>query len=144
MGLVYPTQFIPIAEQNLQILPIGEWVLRQTCLKIKHWISIGYVDICVSVNVTSVQLYRSDMYDLLKGLLNFYDIPGTSLELEITESGLLEDEGHAINELNKIRTLGIRIALDLCYITRQFHGQYKTTSKNDISEMRLCSRVLLC
>ncbi len=112
LGLVYPTQFIPIAEQNLQILPIGEWVLRQTCLKIKHWISIGYVDICVSVNVTSVQLYRSDMYDLLKGLLNFYDIPGTSLELEITESGLLEDEGHAINELNKIRTLGIRIALD--------------------------------
>ena len=112
LGQVSPFRFIPVAESNLQILQIGRWVLNQACKKIKHWLEIGYKDFRLAVNVSTVQLHRADLVADIKSALQENGIDGRYLEIEITESALLEDEAQAIIKLNEIKQLGVRIALD--------------------------------
>lgn len=112
IGNIPPDKFIPIAESNLQILEIGRWVLTEACSKIRDWINQGFSDFVVSINVSSVQLYRANLVEEIEIALATNDIPGHYLEIEITETAILEEQALVITKLKRIKELGVRISLD--------------------------------
>ncbi len=111
-GLISPTGFIPIAEETGLILEIGAWVLRETCLQGQCWIDMGLPSITLAVNVSPHQFRRSDINALVAEVLHETGFPAARLELELTESGLMENEEKAVEVLNNLRAQGIRLAID--------------------------------
>jgi len=111
-GLIPPMSFIPLAEETGLIMAIGEWVLRETCRQGKEWIDAGFPSITLAVNVSPVQFAHSDIITLVADVLKETDYPSELLELEVTESGLMENQDHAIEILTKLRALGVRLAID--------------------------------
>jgi diguanylate cyclase (GGDEF)-like protein/PAS domain S-box-containing protein len=111
-GLIPPIRFIPIAEQTGLIVDIGEWVLRETCRQGQRWLDAGLPAITLAVNVSPHQLRQSDLNDLVAAVLNETGFPAKQLELELTESGLMERENEAVVLLNQLRQQGIRLAID--------------------------------
>ena len=107
-GLISPADFIPLAEETGLIVPIGEWVLRTAC-----WEAVGWPgDLRVAVNVSGVQFQRQGLEQSVIGALAASGLAPERLELEITESVLMEDSEATIACLRRLRTLGVRIALD--------------------------------
>jgi len=107
-GLVSPAEFIPLAEQSGAIVPIGAWVLQTACDEASKW----PVDWHVAVNVSPMQMRQSDLPELvLAALVNSGLAPGR-LEIELTESLLIEDRNQAQHVLRRIRALGVKLALD--------------------------------
>jgi EAL domain-containing protein (putative c-di-GMP-specific phosphodiesterase class I) len=111
-GLILPIRFIPIAEETGLILPIGEWVLRETCRQGRQWLEAGLPPLTLAVNVSSYQFRRSDVCALVTTVLDATGFPAGQLELEITESGLMGNQDNAAAILNNLRTLGVRLAID--------------------------------
>ncbi len=111
-GLIPPLRFIPIAEETGLILAIGEWVLRETCRQGRQWLDGGLPPLTLAVNVSPHQFRRSDICALVAAVLNDTGFPAQYLELEITESGLMENQGNATEILNCLRGQGIRLAID--------------------------------
>lgn len=112
LGIVSPAKFIPVAEANGLIMPIGEWVLRTACRQNKLWQKTGYKPITVSVNISAVQLMQESFIDLISDILNETQLFPEYLELEITESIAAENSEFICPILNKLKGMGIRIALD--------------------------------
>lgn len=112
LGMVFPDQFIPIAEECGLILDIGEWVLHEACKQLKQWQQQGLPDITIAVNVSSIQFSRQNLPELLKNLLQEYSLSPKFLEVELTESIFLEEEEKAALILSSIRELGINVSLD--------------------------------
>jgi len=112
VGIIAPDKFLPVAEETILICEIGNWVFDQVCRQIKLWVDNGYPDIRVSINLSTMQIYRGDTYNLLKTYMALYGISGKNLEIEVTEPGIFKDEKNATELLNKLRELGITIALD--------------------------------
>lgn len=112
LGLVSPSKFIPVAEETGLIIPIGEWVLRQAALQVKQWISDGHAIQWVSVNVSGVQIMRSNFADTICGVLIETDCPPNLIELEITESTLMQNTEYVIDTFNRIKQIGLRLAID--------------------------------
>ncbi|CAB1215492.1 EAL domain-containing protein [Acinetobacter bouvetii] len=111
-GIIPPNMFIPLAEQTSLISDIGRIVIQQTAKQIRYWNNIGFDNICVSVNVVAQQLQRGQLLEDLDHAIQSYDICGSSLELEITESSLLENSVTVKNVLNEIKKRKIHISLD--------------------------------
>jgi len=111
-GLIAPIRFIPIAEETGLIVEVGEWVLRETCRQGRQWLEAGLPPITLAVNVSPHQFRRSDICDLVATVLSDTGFPAKQLELEITESGLMENQGNATEILNCLRRQGIRLAID--------------------------------
>jgi diguanylate cyclase (GGDEF)-like protein/PAS domain S-box-containing protein len=111
-GLIPPIRFIPIAEETGLILAIGEWVLRETCRQGRQWLDAGLPPLNLAVNVSPHQFRRSDICSLVAKVLSETGFPANQLELEITESGLMENQKNATEILNCLRDLGIRLAID--------------------------------
>ncbi len=111
-GLISPGLFIPIAEETAIILDIGEFVLRRACADIKEWLEQGYPPICVSVNLSSIQFQRQDILSLVKTVLQETGLPPTYLELEITESIIMNDVEKAIRIMREFNQMGISISID--------------------------------
>jgi diguanylate cyclase (GGDEF)-like protein len=111
-GYISPADFIPIAEETGLIVPIGEWVLREACSRNQVWRSLGYKYDTLSVNISSVQLQHPDFLDTVKEILNETGISPENLELEITESILMESIDYSVNMLKQLRGMGIKVALD--------------------------------
>lgn len=111
-GLIPPNRFIPIAEETGLIIAIGEWVLRETCRQGQQWLNAGLPPITLAVNVSPNQFRRSDINELVATVLKETGFPAKQLELEITESGLMENQGNALDILNRLQTQGIRLAID--------------------------------
>ncbi|MGE5467533.1 MAG: EAL domain-containing protein [Ignavibacteria bacterium] len=111
-GAVAPSSFIPVAEKSGLIVPIGEWVLRKACAQIAAWSAAGLRDLRVAVNLSAVQFRQTDLVDLVRRTLTEYRIEGQQLELEITESVVMEDVERSIATLNGLRALGCEIAVD--------------------------------
>lgn len=112
MGLVSPMEFIPIAEETGFIVDIGEWVLRTACKQNKEWKDKGYKYDTVAVNVSSIQLRQRGFVDLVKNILEETKLEPQFLELEITESVLMESLQKSIKILDELRTIGVKTALD--------------------------------
>jgi len=111
-GLISPDRFIPLAEETGLILPIGEWVLETACLQLKQFQRGGYQDLIVAVNVSVRQLEGQDMADTVHRIINKTAINPGALEIEITESTMMEDPERMIEALSALKRLGIRLALD--------------------------------
>jgi diguanylate cyclase (GGDEF)-like protein len=107
-GGVPPAEFIPVAEEMGLIVQLGEWALRQACAE-----AIGWPDgICVSVNLSPLQFAKGNLVSTVVSALASAGLPASRLELEITESVLLEKSERNIAILNQLRELGVRISMD--------------------------------
>ena len=111
-GLIPPCRFIPIAEETNLIVEIGEWVLRETCRQGRHWLDEGLPALTLAVNVSPHQFRRSDINALVATVLGDTGFPAEQLELEITESGLMENQNKTTTILNSLHAQGIRLAID--------------------------------
>lgn len=111
-GVLNPHDFIPLAEETGLISAIGEQVLNKACQEAAAWRQRGFGDISISVNLSSHQIRRDDLYDVVYNALQNSQLPAEYLELELTESMLMEDISHAQDFLNQLRSLGVRLALD--------------------------------
>ncbi|WP_420868776.1 putative bifunctional diguanylate cyclase/phosphodiesterase [Brevibacillus invocatus] len=110
-GWVSPIDFIPIAEETGLIVPIGEWVLKTACKQLKAWHEQGLDQIGVSVNLSTRQFFQQNLVDTIKRVLDETALSAKYLELEITESMTI-NESHAIEILQNIKQLGVKIAVD--------------------------------
>ncbi len=111
-GFVAPDLFIPLAEQNGTIIPIGEWILDQTCRQLREWHDQGFSDLRMAINLSTVQLHHSELPRVVNNLMQVYRLPPKSLELEVTETGLMEDISTAAQHLLSLRRSGALIAID--------------------------------
>ncbi|KIQ59316.1 putative bifunctional diguanylate cyclase/phosphodiesterase [Pseudomonas fluorescens] len=111
-GLVPPDLFIPLAEQNGTIIAIGEWVLDQACRQLREWHDQGFTQLRMAVNLSTVQLHHAELPRVVNNLLQMYLLPPRSLELEVTETGLMEDITTAAQHLLSLRRSGALIAID--------------------------------
>ena len=111
-GFVPPDLFIPLAEQNGTIIPIGEWILDQTCRQLREWHDQGFSDLRMAINLSTVQLHHAELPRVVNNLMQVYRLPPKSLELEVTETGLMEDISTAAQHLLSLRRSGALIAID--------------------------------
>jgi EAL domain-containing protein (putative c-di-GMP-specific phosphodiesterase class I) len=107
-GLIPPDQFIPLAEETGLIVPLGEWVLRRACRDATSWPS----DVKVAVNLSAVQFKQAELFDVIMSVLSEAGLPPERLELEITESVLLEREAENYAFMQRLKKIGISFALD--------------------------------
>ncbi|MDL4839635.1 bifunctional diguanylate cyclase/phosphodiesterase [Aquibacillus rhizosphaerae] len=112
LGLISPAEFIPIAEQTGLIHTIGEWVLRSACMQSKQWQKQGHLLIKVAVNLSPVQLKHPTIVESVQNILQESELPPEWLELEITESTIMENKRDVVKTLKQIRRLGVSIAID--------------------------------
>lgn len=111
-NLIPPAQFIPLAEDTGLIVPIGKWVLETACLQLKRWHDSGLEDLTLSVNVAARQFRDATFIDAVSEAIAAAKIPPHSLELEITESILLEHSDDTLRTLNALKGLGVKLAID--------------------------------
>lgn len=111
-GLIPPNKFIPIAEETGQIVPIGEWVIREACRQAKSWQQQGYKAIRVAVNLSSLQFKRGDVIKMVTDLTDEHELDPQYLELELTETILLQDVDYILDIVQKFRTLRFTLSID--------------------------------
>lgn len=112
LGLVSPLRFISLAEEIGCIIPMGEWILRQTCLQGRQWLDQGLPPITLAVNLSPAQIRQPDFVQVVRHILDTTGFPAGLLELELTESALMCHEEETIALLNNLKGLGIKLALD--------------------------------
>ncbi|HFE38893.1 MAG TPA: EAL domain-containing protein [Gammaproteobacteria bacterium] len=112
MQTVLPIEFISILEETGLIVPVGEWVLETACAQLKKWQGAGATDLRMAVNLSSRQLLWDGLESSLKKTLHRNNLKEGSLELEITESLLIEQNDYTLSMLNRINDMGIRLSLD--------------------------------
>ncbi|AZE87839.1 putative bifunctional diguanylate cyclase/phosphodiesterase [Pseudomonas orientalis] len=111
-GRVSPAEFIPIAEDSGLIVRLTQWVLRQACAQAQAWREMGLAPLRMSVNISAIDLRQRDFIDNLAAILEETGLPSTQLELEITESVLMQHVDETVDTLQKIKAMGVRLALD--------------------------------
>jgi diguanylate cyclase (GGDEF)-like protein/PAS domain S-box-containing protein len=111
-GLVSPDKFIPLAEETGIILLIGEWVLTQAAMFAKQWVKEGSSLQKIAVNVSGIQIIQSNFADTVYGVLVETDCNPSALEIEITESTIMQNTEHVIDTFNRIKTMGVSLAID--------------------------------
>lgn len=112
LGTIWPGEFIPIAEQNGLIVPIGEWVLREACRMLSGMQEYGLKELVISINISHVQLMDSSFSSMVAHVLEEAGIEPSSLELEVKEDVILHFTEQTLAVLSKLRALGVRITLD--------------------------------
>jgi EAL domain-containing protein (putative c-di-GMP-specific phosphodiesterase class I) len=157
LGLVHPSKFIPLAEQNGLIHAIGEWVLRQACEQNYLWQKGGVKPFRIGVNLSTNQLQQPSLIHSITNILGETNLGAEWLELEVTESALMHNFDIARNTLQQLRNLGIHLSMDdfgtgyssLGYL-KQFPFQtlkidqvfIKDLSKDNLQDMAIISAVL--
>ncbi|MDP2154988.1 MAG: EAL domain-containing protein, partial [Sulfuricella sp.] len=112
MGLVSPAKFIPLAEESGLIFPIGEWVMRTACAQVKAWQDAGVMTPTVAVNLSAHQFRQHNLVKMTTGVLLDTGLDGRYLELEMTESAVMEDAGRVIKVLRELKEAGTMISID--------------------------------
>lgn len=111
-GVVFPGDFIPIAEETGLIIEVGNFVLETACRDLNTWREAGIDNIRVAINFSAPQVDQEDFIDRIVDTLQRYKLPGSCLEVEITENVIMADMAHVIQKLRKLTALGIKIAVD--------------------------------
>ncbi len=112
LGMVSPLKFINIAEETHMIISIGEWVLRSACIFLKKLHDMGYTSLNISVNVSILQLLQEDFVDVVQRTISDVGLEPGCVELEITESVLMQSYQAIADKLHQLKAAGIRLALD--------------------------------
>jgi EAL domain-containing protein (putative c-di-GMP-specific phosphodiesterase class I) len=140
-GLISPQEFIPIAEANGMIVPLGRWVLHEACRQARAWRNSGH-DLAISVNVSGRQLDDAVIIADVESALQFSGLDPSRLTLEITETTLMRDPEATAQRLRALKDLGVRIAIDdfgtgyssLAYL-RQFPADALKIDRSFIGEI---------
>lgn len=111
-GVVSPAQFIPLAEEIGLIVPIGEWVLRTACAQNKAWQDAGLRKICVSVNLSARQFRQKDLAAMIVQALEETGLPPEYLNLELTESMVMQNVSSAVLTMQELKSMGVRLSID--------------------------------
>ena len=112
LGTISPAEFIPIAEDSGQILPIGEWVLRTALQQLKTWRDSGFVDLSMAVNLSAIQFRQPQLPEMVSQILAELDLPADALELELTEGVAVDDPHAAAATMNRLHARGVRLSMD--------------------------------
>jgi EAL domain-containing protein (putative c-di-GMP-specific phosphodiesterase class I) len=110
-GLINPGLFIPIAEETGLIGPIGDWVVREACRQITAWGKAGH-RVPVSVNLSTQQFRKGGLAERIAAIVEEFDLDTSLLEIEITESTLMHDQQAVVQDLERMRAIGMRISVD--------------------------------
>jgi len=125
-GLLQPAQFIAIAEACGKIVPIGQWVLREACRQTRAWLDAGLCPMRVAVNISALEFRNTHFLETLRAILVETGLDARYLELELTESSLMEDAASTATTLIALKAMGVQLAIDdfgtgfssLSYLTR--------------------------
>ncbi|MEH2350534.1 MAG: EAL domain-containing response regulator [Nostoc sp.] len=112
LGMIYPTEFIPLAESTGLIVPIGKWVLKSVCKQLKSWRDIGINSLIVAVNLSVIEFNQPDFIHKIVNFIDINNLEPDDLELELTETMIMQDVNSAIATMGKLQSLGIKIAID--------------------------------
>jgi len=111
-GNIAPAEFIPVAEESDIIITIGEWVLRTACYQAKEWLDRGINFGCLAVNIAGPQIKRGNLVNTVQSILSETGLPAKYLELELTENYIMQQTDNAIEQLCRLKKLGVRISID--------------------------------
>jgi len=111
-GMISPSRFIPVAEETGMIVEIGDWVLTTACIEMVRWMQAGLKPLRIAVNVSARQLRRRDFCETVANALTTSGLPPELLELEITESSVMENPQEAIHILERLGRMGVTLAID--------------------------------
>jgi EAL domain-containing protein (putative c-di-GMP-specific phosphodiesterase class I) len=109
---VPPAQFIPVAEETGLIVPLGEWVLRETCAQVRRWMALGLDPVPLAVNLSARQFRNAGLAASVAEILREADCPPAALQLEITESAIMQHADRALAAMRQINDLGVRLSID--------------------------------
>jgi len=112
LGLLYPNEFVPLAEESGLILALGDWVLRTACAQNKMWQDAGLTPLCLSVNFSARQFQQPTFIADVANILKETNLDPRWLELELTESSIMKDPETAIEKLHELKLMGIKVAVD--------------------------------
>jgi EAL domain-containing protein (putative c-di-GMP-specific phosphodiesterase class I) len=112
LGEVVPARFIPVAEDCGLIVPIGAWVLEEACRQAQAWHQAGWPELGMSVNLSGLQFRRAGLIETVAGALERSGLPPHLLELELTESILLQDVENTLDTVRQLKALGVRLSID--------------------------------
>ncbi|WP_424102491.1 two-component system response regulator [Moorena producens] len=112
LGAISPAKFIPLAEKTGLIVPLGEWVLRKACTQAKIWQTQGLSPVQIAVNLSGHQFNQPNLSDSIVAILEETELEARYLQLELTESTLMENPDHAIATLKELKSRGIQISID--------------------------------
>jgi diguanylate cyclase (GGDEF)-like protein len=112
LGLVQPAEFIPLAEDTGMIVPIGEWVLRTACAQSKSWQEAGFAPLALAVNLSARQFQQQNLSEVVVLILQETGLNPHDLEMELTESSIMQNAESAVRTLGELKALGIKIAID--------------------------------
>ncbi|HSK64057.1 MAG TPA: EAL domain-containing protein, partial [Pyrinomonadaceae bacterium] len=112
LGLLYPSEFVPVAEDSGLIIALGEWVMRTACLQNKAWQDAGLLPMRLSVNFSARQFQQPAFITSVAEILQETNLDPRWLELEITESSIMKEPDQAIERLHELKLMGIRVAID--------------------------------
>ncbi len=112
LGNISPVEFIPVAEESGLIVEIGEWVFRNACQEFIKWQEAGYGIEGVSINVSSVQFNQKNLPEVFNEIIDQLGLPAKQIEIEITESYIMEDSEAKLQLLDRLRQYGFRISID--------------------------------
>jgi EAL domain-containing protein (putative c-di-GMP-specific phosphodiesterase class I) len=112
LGLLPAGDFIPLAEETGVIFPLGEWVLRQACQQNRAWQEQGLPPIRVAVNISGYQLQQRSLVEHIEGILAETGLAPSSLEIEVTETVIMQNPDFAVSVLKGLRDLGIHLSID--------------------------------
>ncbi|HCI13643.1 MAG TPA: hypothetical protein DFK12_06700 [Gallionellaceae bacterium] len=109
---ISPAQFIPIAEKSGLIMDLGNWVIEQSCKQIRAWLDCGLPETCIAINISARQFRSGNLDTRLAEAIERHGIAAHHLEIELTESMLMQELDRAIETMHKVKQLGVKISLD--------------------------------
>ena len=111
-GMIPPDKFIPLAEETGLIDPLSDWVLHNACLQIRQWLDEGLKIDTIAVNISTRQIQKEGLIDMVRNALSTSGLPAHHLELEVTEGCIMQHTEFAITQLEQLRNLGVNLAID--------------------------------
>jgi EAL domain-containing protein (putative c-di-GMP-specific phosphodiesterase class I) len=112
LGLIYPKQFVTIAEECGLIVPIGQWVLREACRQVQSWLDSGLRAVPVAVNISAVEFRHKRFLECVALILKETGLAPRYLQLELTESILMHDAESSASVLVALKAMGVQLAID--------------------------------
>jgi len=112
IGEISPLKFIPLAEETGLILPIGEWVVYESCRQAREWADMGVITGSIAINIAALQMTRSDIASIIKKAIAHHQIDPSLIEIELTESFLMSHDEKVLRSLEELRRMGVKIAID--------------------------------